>query len=107
MLFILLTAGLVGEKDQPALPGKTRITLVGVSLLVILATFAGMLISWTPVGCETILGVQGRYFLPVLPLLLLALPGNRIRLERDITLPCFLCFTVLSWLVLRDVLNAF
>ena len=28
-----------------------------------------MLLSWTPEGSDVILGIQGHYFLPVLPLL--------------------------------------
>ena len=36
-----------------------------------------MLISYTYVGADTILGVQGRYFLPVLPLVLLIVQGNK------------------------------
>lgn len=34
-------------------------------------------ISWTPTYYETIYGLQGRYFLPALPALLLALHGNK------------------------------
>jgi uncharacterized membrane protein len=38
-------------------------------------------ISWTPVGATEVQGVQGRYFIPVLPLLLLAIsrPNERAR----------------------------
>lgn len=42
-----------------------------------------MLLSWTPEGSDIILGLQGRYYLPALPLFLLActkfsLPGGPV-----------------------------
>ena len=36
--------------------------------------FAALYVSWTPVGQRVIEGVQGRYFLPLLPMLALLLP---------------------------------
>ena len=40
-----------------------------------LAVLAMAYLGWTPVGADTILGVQGRYFLPMLPFLFAALPA--------------------------------
>ncbi len=39
-------------------------------------------ITWTPTYYQTIYGLQGRYFLPVLPLILLLAAPRRIRAER-------------------------
>ena len=39
--------------------------------------FAALLISYTYIGADTILGVQGRYFIPILPLALLLVQGNK------------------------------
>lgn len=55
--------------------------------LLILAVFAGSLVLvsvsqymiWTPVGSSEVDGIQGRYFLPVAPLLIVALGGNWLR----------------------------
>ena len=53
-----------------------------VSLLIFAITFAGVLMalmtSWTFVTEDVIAGVQGRYFLPVLPLLLFSMRGNSV-----------------------------
>jgi uncharacterized membrane protein len=35
-----------------------------------------MLVAYTPKGTDYALGVQGRYFLPALPMLLIALRGR-------------------------------
>lgn len=44
---------------------------------------AAMLISYTYVGSDIILGVQGRYFLPVLPLILLIIQGSKNIVVKD------------------------
>jgi uncharacterized membrane protein len=42
-----------------------------------------MLIAWTPISAYVINGVQGRYFLPFLPVLLMALKNDRLILTKD------------------------
>ncbi|WP_294498070.1 DUF2142 domain-containing protein [uncultured Gemmiger sp.] len=54
--------------------GKAGIALV--TLCVVGLTFFAAL-NWTPINYTTIFGVQGRYWLPVLPLLLVLLNANR------------------------------
>lgn len=49
--------------------------IVAFALLACLSMiFAALYVSWTPVGQRIVEGVQGRYFLPLLPLLALLLP---------------------------------
>lgn len=60
-------------------------------------------ISWTPTYYTTIYGLQGRYFLPVLCLLLLARP-KRLLLQTDCTRSLIYAVTLVDLLVL---LNAF
>lgn len=61
--------------------------LRAVALLACAATTLGVLVCvytwWTPVGAPRVDGIQGRYFLPILPLLLLPLadPAVRVRVE--------------------------
>lgn len=42
-----------------------------------------MLIAWTPLSARVINGVQGRYFLPFLPVLLFALKNNTVVLTKN------------------------
>ena len=42
-----------------------------------------MLLAWTPIGSKVISGVQGRYFLPFLPVLLMALKNDALVLTRE------------------------
>ena len=48
--------------------------LLGAAIGVVLV-FAALYIGWTSVGAPRVAGVQGRYFLPLLPLLLIGLSG--------------------------------
>lgn len=52
-----------------------RLRLGIVFLLGYVATVGVLYLSYTPVGSSNILGVQGRYLIPVMPLLFLALTG--------------------------------
>ncbi|MCI8465131.1 MAG: DUF2142 domain-containing protein [Lachnospiraceae bacterium] len=77
---LLFLAALKEEKEAPAISrGKKAWCLVlcaGISFLVLLSMFLG----WTPVGQIYIRGVQGRYFLPILPLFLLMLRNRKLTL---------------------------
>lgn len=46
-------------------------------------TMLSMLIAWTPLSARVINGVQGRYFLPFLPVLLLALKNDTVVLTKN------------------------
>lgn len=52
----------------------------GIFLLVLLA----MLLDYTYIGSEIILGVQGRYFLPILPIMMIMLQTKKIELHGNI-----------------------
>ena len=41
-------------------------------------------IGWTPAGSPFIQGVQGRYFISILPLVMLAVRNNTLVLKKDI-----------------------
>ena len=70
--------------------------------LVVLLMLAAAL-SWTPINYRTVFGVQGRYWLPVLPLALLPLTETRaVRAGKDLARPavfavlCLTCLTLLQ-----------
>ena len=51
-----------------------------VVLAIIALVFASLYVQWTTIGNESIIGVQGRYFLPIIPLIMLLL-GNCIKVK--------------------------
>lgn len=82
--------------------------------LLVVATLAGLVtgtcfalyLSWTPIDQPTINGLQGRYILPVLPLLAWPIPEYGPRLERALTFAWWpvLVFPVVSLAVLPGVI---
>ena len=62
---------------------------------VISASMLGIMFDWTPESSMVIEGVQGRYFLPVLPLLLLLTRNRTLVLRKDITRGMLFTFAVL------------
>lgn len=80
---ILLLAVLKKDEDSlditPAAKLLTAFSCFAVIGLVVLAC-----VMWTPANYRAAFGIQGRYFLPVLPLLLICLRGKGIRIEKNI-----------------------
>lgn len=71
------------------------------ALGVFFLTLTAMLLNWTPIWSKSILGVQGRYFLPILPLLLLCVRKMDIRSGKSMVKPVayvgFLVNTMCLW----------
>lgn len=57
--------------------------MVVILIAVIVLIWLSMYLSFTPVGQNTIAGVQARYYLPLLYLGALILPGKRTVLQAD------------------------
>ena len=69
---VLCTFVVLTDTSEQGLRRRDRILVAGIVFLIVCFIWTAMYISFTPVGADTINGVQGRYFIPViLPLLLL------------------------------------
>ncbi|MBI1794528.1 MAG: DUF2142 domain-containing protein [Chloroflexi bacterium] len=83
-----LLAALAAGPGQAGFGKRARISLASVFVLTYLATVTSLYISYTAVGSADIQGIQGRYFIPVMPLILLALADwsalQRLRLPARI-----------------------
>ena len=99
-LVLVLLASALPRTEEPALPGRVRAGgWVIVALVVGLTFFAAL--SWTPINYTTIFGVQGRYWLPVLPLALILLGSTRtFAVRRSIARPVVMATVCLTSLVL-------
>lgn len=93
VLYLLLAWAMLPAADHP-LAGRMRAGAFVLVLLCCALSVAGCL-TWTPTYSETLYGLQGRYFLPVLPLGLLCLAPRRIRVSdaarAESGLVCALC----------------
>jgi len=73
-LYLLALIGAFFIKDEsPTADSRTRWGLFIVFIVSYLATILSLYVTFNPVGNQTIEGVQGRYFVTVMPLLFLAL----------------------------------
>lgn len=71
----LLMTVLKLDGETSATPKPTKRILVFLPVLIgVMMLLLGMLVWWTPRGSEVILGIQGRYFIPFIPLALFAVP---------------------------------
>lgn len=101
-VFLLLVSSLQEEYDC-RLSKKQRgiIGVIGLgTLTLILLTF---LIAETYIGSETIIGVQGRYFLPILPLILVSIQNKTIILKKNITKMLIICASILEIATIMEI----
>ncbi len=66
------------------IPFKQRITALLISLLYYLIVLYKQLITWTDVTSLVILGVQGRYFISILPFLFMVFSCNLLKIKEQI-----------------------
>ena len=71
-------------KKQYVIKSKERICYGSIAVVISLAIIASMWLAWTPISYDVIEGVQGRYFLPVIPLIYLTVANNeKIKIKSD------------------------
>lgn len=85
MLVLLPVLSLKKPGEIQKMSGIDRVWSGLIVLAVVLLTAGAMLVAWTTRESNTIEGIQGRYLLPVLPLLLMLLKNDRIVLTADRT----------------------
>jgi hypothetical protein len=71
--------------ERSPLRPAARLWLLAAFAAAALAVLAMAYLGWTPVGSRVIQGVQGRYFLPMLPFALAALPAAPAFVRRGLT----------------------
>lgn len=82
--YTLLLLTLIKEKGEQYQFNLTQKSVfMFVFVMVFFAALGGMLVEWTLVTEDVVGGIQGRYFLPVLPLLCLAFKSNTIICNKE------------------------
>jgi len=69
----LLLAGLSSSDLRPSLSVVERVVFIGLAAGTVVSVALGIYLSGMPTGIQTLLGIQGRYFLPIVPLVLIAI----------------------------------
>ena len=100
LVLLLLAAALPRMGDTPLLGRRGRWGM-GFVLLAVLALSVMAALSWTPINYRTIFGLQGRSWLPVLPLALLLIGTTPLfRVQKDIRRPALFAAVGVNTLVL-------
>ena len=83
--------------------------LLAAVFVTVLLIYLSQYLSFTPVGWDWISGVQGRYLVPLLPLVALALPAGSSRplLSRSLTVPAALAATAGLYVIPLTVVRFF
>lgn len=81
-LLVLLFAAMIVKKDALiTLKAKEKLIIGGVVITVCALIFTSLYVQWTPYKESVILGLQGRYFIPVVLLICLLLTTKRFKIE--------------------------
>lgn len=81
---ILLIAWMFSHPEKPLIP-KQRALLILTGIAGCLFTILALYVTFTRIGSQSIAGVQGRYFIPIMPALLLGLTPGREIVSRNVT----------------------
>ena len=99
----------VVETNEMVLSFKQKLWLGIIFCTMVVLILTVMYVSWTPVGCPQVLGVQGRYFLPGLLLLLFVFKNRMILAKGDICsvlISAAMCLQVCTWFfALKSILS--
>ena len=100
-LLLAVLAASLPQQEQPALLGRrSKAGVAGICLCVVLAVLAAAL-NWTPINYQTLFGLQGRYLLPIFPLVLLLVKSSKtLAVRRDVSHAAALCVSTLTMLTL-------
>ncbi len=76
-ILVLLSLALFDSKKDIKLSNKIKYISLIIGILSALLIIVGFLIIGSPVGSHFVFGLQGRYFLPIIPLLLLVIYNTK------------------------------
>lgn len=97
--FVVIFTALISE-----IPRNTyfRMLSLFIFLVSVILVFSSLYAGWTPVGNTYVQGVQGRYFIPIFPLILMALPS----IKTDISIETYKkgLYIYLNWALIYTAL---
>ncbi len=99
-IFLMIMLGIVlkKEEDKIELEKKDKIWLGIICFIETALIFVGFYVSWTKAHWTFIEGIQGRYFLPILPLLAVLVSKNAIDRKEENKNWGLLVFTILLYI---------
>lgn len=85
------------ERCEKSFERYQKWIMIGIALILILLIITGLYITWSPLQATDVLGVQGRYFVPVFILILLAFMNKENKVEiKNLEIKYFMMYFVLN-----------
>jgi uncharacterized membrane protein len=102
--FIVICLTAFRRQEEPQyLEALNKIWIALICIAVFAMILVTMFLAWTPNTGKVIYGVQGRYFLPILPLILLLLRNSILTLKSNIEKPVILTIYLLQTMTIINV----
>ena len=106
LIGLFISPFVTNEKESLKLNQKIWMILIFLGLTLLILT--GLYLTWSPVGYNLVAGVQGRYFVPAMILVLLCLINKNDKLEyKNVELKYFVVFMVLNIIPVMQVIGRF
>lgn len=108
LVLLLALAADVGTTSLQAPASRDRALALLAMLFAIASIFLAQYLSWTELGSHIVKGVQGRYFLPLMPLALVSTVASAplLRIPRAVTIASCAAFPVLTAAVVPLAIEA-
>lgn len=103
LLVLLAVSGYRGERQR--FTGRQKLILFLISLCILGLVETSLFVTWTGAGSKLIQGVQGRYFIPILPLVLLLFRNRLFVARKNIEREVLLAACVLQFFSIVNVLG--
>lgn len=103
MCSLVLLLSSIHEKSEYKIKFSTKLLFFAVFIWISVLIFATMLLGWTPMSRDSIVGVQGRYFLPILPLVMVPFVDATKRMDISSKKLLFIGSSVVNYLVVLRI----
>lgn len=104
-LVVLLLSALKKDDEKLWLGHYEKIICLVVAIVTSGLVVVGMLLDYTPSGLGYAYGVQGRYFIPIICLLILGINNNQIVLKKDINQGLIVSLGILQFLSVLAIIS--
>ena len=106
IILLILASVLHGKKAEWQFTTKERLLLFLICGAVVFLSLTVLFLGWTSVGHVVVIGLTGRYFIPILPLALLILRFKKVLIPREAFRNVVMCaFLVMQGAVIIYILN--
>ena len=106
MFIVMLLGFMKSEEDKFDFSGKAKLLISIMAVLSVGCIMGAMLLDWTPLGSNEIHGVQGRYFVPLLAPVLLAMRSDKIKGGKSLYKDCIFTMVLIQPVVLFYIVAA-